>query len=349
MSDSWIGKSEEEIRKDVITISKEETGLTNFKSTGVLRGFLEVLISVLIAAYKNYINPISQQVCIDTATGTWLSFWGLLCGVTRKPATKTTGRLTGIAYDTGKIQAGTWIIVEGTDLRFKVYQEVSFTPGEFNIPVIAEFEGSEYNIAPGTNVRSTTVVPGLESIEPGEDWILSLGTAVESDNALRMRIKDKWKSIGEGNPPAKFEYIAATVPGVVEAKVIRTPRGYGSMDVIIAAENGLPSQILLDEVRQKLDDRSLVCRDLLVRGPEPKYIDIEIEFSGDVSETEIEITARQYVFGLGIGGKLEMRNFYIVPWEKFNNSSFEILEPIRDVTTEKNQMIIPQNITVTKV
>lgn len=35
MSDSWIEKTEDEIRDEVFSWGKEETGLTNLKSVGV--------------------------------------------------------------------------------------------------------------------------------------------------------------------------------------------------------------------------------------------------------------------------------------------------------------------------
>jgi hypothetical protein len=37
---TWINKNEKEIRDDIVAIAKEETKLTNFKSTGVLRSFV---------------------------------------------------------------------------------------------------------------------------------------------------------------------------------------------------------------------------------------------------------------------------------------------------------------------
>lgn len=349
MSDSWINKTEEEIRQKVFVIAKEETGLTNFKSVGVLRGFLEVLIRIVNIIYSTFINPIAKQTNINEATGLFLSLWGLLCGVVRKKAIKTTGVLTGTGSATGNITAGSWFTVDGTDLRFKVLEDVAIIEGNFTIPVEAEFEGMDYNITPGTSMRSTQVFPGLDSIVPGVDWITSPGADEEKDDPLRQRIIDRWRSIGEGYPKSRYEYIAATVPGVVEAKVVRTPRDYGSMDILIAAVNGLPSQTLIDDVKSKLDNIGLVCRDQRIRGPFQKNINIEIEFSGDTTEEEVKIATRNYVLSLGIGKELEMRRFYNDPWKEYNFSSFEILSPVRDVCPAAHEMIIPQNITVRKV
>jgi hypothetical protein len=52
MRESWIGTDDKTIRDDIVSIAKEKTGLTNFKSTGVLRGFLEVLAAVVFLYIK---------------------------------------------------------------------------------------------------------------------------------------------------------------------------------------------------------------------------------------------------------------------------------------------------------
>ncbi len=349
MSDRWIDKNEEEIREEIIQWAKEETGLTNMKSVGVLRAFLEVLVRTASAAYVSYINPVYKQANLDTATGFWLSLWGMLVGVTRKKAVKTAGSFAGQAFDDGKIKKGTWIITEGTALRFKVTSDTLFYAGAFVIPVEAELEGSVYNLTPGTSLRATSVIHGLSSLSVPEEWTETLGTDEETDASLRSRIKDKWKSIGEGNPPSKYEYIAATVTGVVSAKVIRTPRGFGSMDVLITSVEGLPSSALLTSVRDALDAYGLVCRDLIVRAPEAIICDVEVEYGGDYSEAEVELALRQYIISLGIEGKLEIRKLYTEPWVDLVLDSLEIISPARDIEAGENELIVPGTVTVTKV
>jgi hypothetical protein len=104
--ETWIQKPESAIHDAIIAIGKEETGLTNFKSTGVLRGFLETLSRIVIFIYQTAINPIYKNASLDDATGFFLSLWGLMLGVVRKQAGKTIGNLTGTAHGDGKIPAG---------------------------------------------------------------------------------------------------------------------------------------------------------------------------------------------------------------------------------------------------
>ncbi len=345
---TWVTKTEAEIRADVITIAKEETGLTNFKSTGVLRAFLEVFIRFVTMIYTGSINVIAKNTNLDTAVGTWLSFMGLLVGLARKTAKKTQGTFRCQAWGDGKITKGTWFINDALGLRFKVLEDTAFHADTFTVGVEAEFTGIDYNIPSGTSMRATRVVNGLDTISVPDTWIRSLGTEDETDESYRERIKARWRSLGEGNPPSRYILHALSVDGVASAKVIRTPRGWGSTDVIITAIDGLPSTELLERVRTALHDYELVCRDLLVRPPSVLQVAVSIEYTGDVSPEILEIAIHKYFVSLGIGGKLEIRKFYNEPWENLAIASLEIITPSRDITTSENSIVVPSDISITK-
>jgi uncharacterized phage protein gp47/JayE len=169
MRESWIDTDDKTIRDDIVSIAKEKTGLNNFKSTGVLRGFLEVLAAVVFFIYKTAINPVYSNATLDGATGIFLSFWGLLLGVARKQNNKAEGNFTGHSYGEGSVPEGAWIVVEGTELRYKVTKKTAFAAGaDFKIPAVAEFAGSDYNIGPDMPVRITRVIPGLDSVTAKE-------------------------------------------------------------------------------------------------------------------------------------------------------------------------------------
>jgi hypothetical protein len=349
MSDpSFLEKTEDEIRKEVFEIGEQETGLSNFKSVGVLRGIFETITLLVARIYTAFLSPLLKQVDRRTATGFWLDVHGNNLGVSRYRETRTQGSFTGTAYASGSLKAGSWVRVEGSDLRFRVVQEISFLTGSFDIPVEAEAAGSEYNIAPGTPLILTSVTQGVESVAAGSGWITYSGTDDETDAAYRSRIDDRWNAQGEGNPPSKYELVARSVDGVAEAKVIRTPRGFGSIDVLIAGSAGLPTETQLSDVRDALDDYGMICRDLIVRAPETVAADVSIEFSGNYTALEVENAVRAWIAALGIGVDLEVRKLYSEPWSGWTFTSFEVLLPDRDVAVGENEIVVP-TITVTKV
>lgn len=341
MSDlpTYIDKSDEEIRKEVIEAATKELGFRNLKSTGVLRRLFEVFARFLGQVYHKFISPIYHETNLDTADGLWLDQWGLLLGVARKAATKTKGEATLIAYGDGDIDAGAWITVSGTDLRFKVLEKTAFSEGETKISVEAEFEGSGYNVSGEDEGVLTKVVSGVDHIVFKEGWISAAGTDEEDDDSYRSRIKNLWISQGVGNPPPSFYYYAESVDGVKEVKLVRTPRGYGTVDVIVVAENGMPSEELLQDVYDALYDHALICNDLQVKAPRQKTAEISIEFSGNVSENEVEEAVMQYVYGLGIGGRLEIRGIYDT-LEAFDLDTVEVIAPLRDVQAGEDAIIV---------
>ncbi|MDR0474570.1 MAG: hypothetical protein LBH43_12970 [Treponema sp.] len=74
MDKCWINKDEKEIRDDILVIAKKETGLTNFKSVGVLRSLVEVISKVVIFIYGTAINMIYKNATLSGATGLFLTF-----------------------------------------------------------------------------------------------------------------------------------------------------------------------------------------------------------------------------------------------------------------------------------
>ncbi|MDR0761103.1 MAG: baseplate J/gp47 family protein [Treponema sp.] len=345
-SDTWIEQDEKSIGDDILVIAKEETGLTSFKSVGVLRGFIETVKRIVIFIYNTAINLIYKNATLDGATGFFLTCWGLNLGVVRKQSAKTSGYFTGTAYGSGKISAGTWAVIDGTDLRYKVTQDISFAEGAFNIPVIAEFSGIRYNVGAGVPVRITRVISGLESALIGADWITALGQETEEDEPYRERIKTRWRDQTLGDTKDTYKYFAEQVDGVRSAKIIRTPRGPGSTDVIIASINGAPEDALLEAVRTNLHNHELMAFDVQVKPPEIMPLDIEIEYSGDASQAEMRLVAEQYVYSLDIGGRFQISRLYEL-YRPFNLNTVEILSPDRDVQAETLYLIVG-NITITK-
>jgi len=348
MRDTWIDADEETIRNDIISIAKDKTKLTNFKSTGVLRGILEALTACVVFIYKSAINAIYKNATLDGATGFFLTCWGLLLGVVRKQAAKASGNFTGHADGDGDVPEGAWIVVEGTKLRYKVTQKVSFQADTgFPIPVIAEFAGTDYNIGSQMKVRVTRVISGLDSVSVDEGWIRVHGENTEEDDPYRERVKTRWRSQTFGDTKETYRYYAESVPGVRRAKIIRTPRGPGTTDVIIASVIGLPNAELIKAVEDTLYDHELMAFDVQVKPPEVKNIDVVIEYSGLPEESDVALVAESYVHDLGIGGRFKLADLYKL-YEPLELDTVEIVLPERDVKTAEAAVIVA-DITATKI
>ena len=343
MSDptTFLGKSKDDIRKEIMEIGKRETGISNLKSTGVLRGILETMSLMVTRIYTAFLSPMLTQVDRRKAMGFWLDLHGNNLGVTRPQAKRTTGTFTGTAYKAGTLKAGAWIRVEGTKLRFRVTKDVPFLAGPFKVPVEAERTGPEYNVTSKSRLVLTRVTVGVESVAAGKDWIGHSGTNTEADAAYRRRIDARWNIKGDGNPPSRYVLVARSATGITHAKVLRTPRGWGSVDVIVAGSAGVPTSKQLADVRAALEGESMICRDLVVRAPEKVTTDIVIEFSGNYTAAQVENAVRNWVAELGIGKDMEIRQLYRDPWDGWTFSQFEVLQPNRDIKVGKDAIVSP--------
>ena len=340
MRESWIDADDKSIRDDIVSIAKEKTGLANFKSTGVLRGTIEVLAACVSFIYKTAINPIYRNAAPDGASGIFLSFWGLLLGVARKQDNRAAGNFTGHSYGGGSIPQGAWVAVEGTELRYKVTEKVNFQAGtDFQIPVAAEFAGSDYNVGADMPVRITRVIPGLDSVSVGTNWQKQLGENTEEDGSYWERIKNRWRSQTLGDTKETCRCCAEAAAGVRSAKIIRTPRGPGSADVIIASVTGLPPPELLENVEAALYDHELMGFDVQVKAPAVTNVNAVIEYSGDADEADVTLVAQGYAHGLGIGGRFSIRELYAL-YEPLGLAAVEIISPERDAQAGGESIIM---------
>jgi uncharacterized phage protein gp47/JayE len=260
--------------------------------------------------------------------------------VVRKTDNKAAGSFSGHSHGEGNVPAGSWIVVEGTELRYKVSAKTAFTAdNNFTIPVEAEFSGSDYNIGSGMPLRITRFVNGLSSVTVPENWQSALGENTEEDDPYRERIKTRWRNQTLGDTKEAYRYYAEAVSGVRSAKIIRTPRGPGSTDVIIASVTGLPTPELLAKVKAALHDHELIGFDVQVKPPSVTGVNIVIEYSGEADEADVSLTAQKYVYDLGIGGRFSIRELYAL-YEVPVLTTVEIISPERDVRVDESSIIV---------
>ena len=348
MSDerTFLNKSRSQIRAEIIEIMQAEVGLKNHKPTGVLRGLVEVYTRVVYSCYQAALNKIYAQADPAKKSGFWLDLWGLQSGVKRKRAAATEGKVTVTAYASGTIPAGAWLKAQGTSLRFKVTKPVAFNAATFPVPVQAEHPAARYNLGANVTLVFTKVIYGIDSAVTQVGWITQQGRDSEADGDFSKRIELTWAGLGEGNPPARYVQEAKRVAGVHEAKVIRTPRGNGTIDLFIATANGEKPAKVKTAVEAAIQNSGMICRDLLVKWPLDLKRNFHIEFAGPYTVEQVELKARAFILQVPMGGTLEERKLYRHLDEQFPLiKRLEIIEPARNITASaaanKVQKILP--------
>ena len=178
--------------------------------------------------------------------------------------------------------------------------------------VTAAAAGAAGNVAAGTEAGWAEDRHDGATVRLDTQWITVPGLDADSDEELyRPRLLAGLQVRGEANTIARYRRAALAAPGVTSASVARTPRGYGSADVVVLVDRRVPTTTDLEMVRLSIARAGLVCRDLLVRAPDIVDVAVEAEITGtaniDDVQAAIDTWWRTHV---GIGDGVAVQRLY---------------------------------------
>ena len=167
------------------------------------------------------------------------------------------------------------------------------------VAIEAEEYGAASNVTTGQIVEQVTPIPGVE-VSNASDWLISEGADKETVKQLSERYTFAWLGLDGTN---KYAYMgwALGVKGVIAATVHdQHPRGQGTVDVVIKGAAGIPTTILLTEVRTVISENNRYNDDWQVVGPTsvPTNITAELVIYPGYDPTTIEAEAKQRIQAL---------------------------------------------------
>ena len=351
--DSWLKISDTERKENIRNIIIEETGLNNFNDNSIINSIFTILYKIVNIIYEN-LNSLLKQTNILSSTDFFLDMHAKLVGLTRFEALKAKRYFIGHSYSSGIVKSGTFINVTNTDLRFKVTSDTPFNPNsDFQIPVEAEFEGTKYNISSGFNLKSGKVINGLDSISiPSEpEYLIQAGTDSETDDSLRLRVLNRWVIASDEAPPSKYISVSKSVSGVDDVKIVRIPRGSGSIDIIINVIDGEDELTVQQNVINAVNEVIGVARDISVIIAVNQLLDLTVTFSSiDNSENEVREVIEDYFRDTKINESKKIASLYSYVYNHTSlNLQSVIIEPNEDFIVETNRVLKLNNLTITKV
>lgn len=262
---AFFEKTEIEIKEEMlekVRTNLSTKGITNFNSGGIMRGFIEI-VSYFISLLYAVLNNVFLNAFAKTATGVWLDNKVSDVGITRKKGVKaqvyfTFGR--NVIKDSNvKIKAGTIIKTrmnyEGKEFLYKALNETILQANIQEIDVLCEAVeiGSSYNIASGTSIIIVNTISGIDYAVLNDNKVKTYGTDDESDDELRERYFVAWSGLNSGGKDY-YKALALEVDGVKEVNVFPVSRGAGTLDLVIVSETGEPSDQLILDVQNKIND-----------------------------------------------------------------------------------------------
>lgn len=209
----------------------------------------------------------------STSYGEYLDGMVIEAGVTRKPGDQAEGTVFLQAFERIDVPENTMLWTDG-DVRFFTQADVTImplevqpdpeneSPGEIEVPVIAELVGRDGNISPGTLRNIAQPFQGLVTIR--QPNAMTGGLDAESDDDLRARYFAVIRNRSGAGNPDNYKGWALEVNGTKATKVFRATPSPGSVTIAVASQEGVPDSTLVDEVQALIDARANVLSNNIV-------------------------------------------------------------------------------------
>lgn len=250
---------------------------------GIARGLIELTAWGIWQIY-NLLEILVKQAIPATATGIWLDLHLAAVGLTRKKATKAIGR---VRFFRDASVGGNIVIPAGRIVRTlpdgagEIYRFVTteaavlLAEEEFvDVPVVAEEYGAGSNAGPGQICELVTPVIGVRAVSNQADWLISEGADKERDDQAQERYQLRWMGLN-GCTKYAYEAWALSVTGCVSVEILdKHPRGQGTVGVVVRGSAGLPTEALLERVREAIAKKAPINDDWFVISPDAVTITV---------------------------------------------------------------------------
>ena len=246
----------------------------------------------------------------QTAQGKYLDYHAQTRGIGRMPALHAEGTLRFAAADkvTSELSVDKGAVCMTADgVRFETTEDAVIKKGSVwaDVPARAVEAGERGNVIAGmVTVMSARPVGIVQCTNP---TAFTGGCDDEDDESLRARILESYRRLPNGANAAYYEKEAMSFPGVAAAKAVGRARGIGTVDVIVAAQEGVPSAQLLATVEAHLQKKREIAVDLRVLAPTEKPVEVKAALSVAVGydfqevRRRAEAALRRYFTGAMLG------------------------------------------------
>ena len=219
----------------------------------------------------NYTRPtamIASELCQQTlpeiiklifpmyAYGEWLDYHAQMRGISRRPATASSGTLQLTVTKNTNIPAGSQFSTASVDGQPSVVFETmqgkfNLPEGEAEVPVKCMQTGTVGNVIAGTVIFKLSQLSGVTAVTNPE--AITGGTEEEDDDSLRARIVslDQSQSVSYVGSVADYKRWSLEVPGVGGVTVIPAQDDSGLVTLVITDSNGDPAN---EEICQNVYD-----------------------------------------------------------------------------------------------
>ena len=259
LHDHGMPIDENAVRSEFEELAKAEGLITN---TSKYSPFWRLILAIVIQPYiwlKNaFIKNVLMNMFLMTARGQFLDLFANAVNLERKPATAATGEILFTKSNQNLsvvIPAGTVISspeINGVAYQLQTTQEYSIPVGveRARVPVVAVGSGENYNLAAGYYRYLVEQIDGI-TVTNDDNWLISPGANVESDDDLRERVRNQYNFVGHYHTDAVYRGIVTTITGISTKQVYfvhDAPRGPGTANLYLLLNDGVDSAYFVDKI-----------------------------------------------------------------------------------------------------
>ncbi|PMN68418.1 baseplate J/gp47 family protein [Enterovibrio norvegicus] len=218
------------------------------------------LINTLLVGY------IMPNMFLATAKGKYLDLLAWACRVLRKEASKAKGKIlfqrAAVKGPALIIPKDTWIQTEainGKIYRVQVLADTTMEENETTVvaQVEAEHAGAGYNLGGGYFHVLPVVISGIAAATNEDDWLIENGADEESDDDLRLRVRNQWSAVAKWHIDAAYRSLLMEKAGIQDDNIYfehNAPRGPGTANALILLDTGNPAPEMIADLNQHIQD-----------------------------------------------------------------------------------------------
>lgn len=286
----YKAREQKEILQEMINSSKAKTGL--FEGTFQYDALSSN--SIEFAKVEVELEELNKVAFADTSYGEYLTMLAKQYGVIRKEATKAIGVLT--VKGTGTVYAGATFATE-SGIQFVATENTDIKEnGQINIE--AATAGVIGNVDAETIKVISMSIPGINSVI--NENSTTGGYDEETDAELLDRYLFKVRNPATSGNKNNYELWAREIEGVGGARCIPLWNGNGTVKVVIIDANlNVADEMLLNKVREYLEEEKPIGADLTVVSATAVNVKIAANIYGSVNEGEFKEKVDTYFKEIG--------------------------------------------------
>jgi uncharacterized phage protein gp47/JayE len=308
-----------------------------------------------IIEITNLVQIVADNAFAQSAVGIHLENIVAEKGLTKKQAEEATGtlRFSRSTADTidRPIAKGTIVTtypdVDGNTIDFETTEDGVLPAGQLSvdIPAGAIVAGVSGNVAADKVTEPQGEYPaGIESVTNPSAF--TGGIDEEQEEPLRDRYFLAAQNPDNGGTPTDYENWALSRAGVESAKSLPLNRGNNTIDILITANGGVPSDALVADVQAYIDSKHPTGADPLVIKPTAVSVDVTatiITADGyalvDI-QANIEQAITDYLQSVSIGGVVRVKGIGNAIYDTVGVADYSISAPSANIQLAGTEMAV---------